>query len=156
MSNPNPNFKNIVGWWKGKKRPPITNIHRKNLSSAHKGQNPWNKGLKGYRAGVKHPWMPSGENHWHWRGGVTSENMKIRNCEEYRLWRNAVFARDRYTCIWCGKKSGNGKTTILHVDHIKPFALYPELRFAIDNGRTLCINCHRTTKTYAGKCRKKS
>lgn len=121
-----------------------------------KGLVPWNKGLKGYRAGVKHPWMAKGKDHYNWKGGITPENVKIRNSEEGRLWRNAVFARDRYTCIWCGAKCGNGKRVILHADHIKPFYLYPELRFAIDNGRTLCINCHKTTETYAGKCKRKN
>lgn len=79
-----------------------------------------------------------------WKGGITPKNTAIRNSKEYKLWRIAVFQRDNYTCIWCGNnKSGN-----LNADHIKPFSLFPELRFAIDNGRTLCIDCHKTTDSY--------
>ncbi|MFA6475728.1 MAG: HNH endonuclease [Patescibacteria group bacterium] len=85
-----------------------------------------------------------GENHYNWRGGITPQKKKIRNSLEYKLWRTAVFTRDNYTCIWCGDNSGGN----LEADHIKPFALYPELRFAIDNGRTLCKNCHRKTDTW--------
>jgi 5-methylcytosine-specific restriction endonuclease McrA len=83
------------------------------------------------------------ENNANWQGGITPIHAAIRNSKEYVLWRKAVFERDNHTCIWCGKRGGN-----LHADHIKPFAQYPELRFAIDNGRTLCIPCHRTTETY--------
>ena len=68
-----------------------------------------------------------------------------------RLWRKSVFERDNYTCVWCGAKNGNGKAIILQADHIKPFADYPELRFAIDNGRTLCIDCHKKTNDYGWK-----
>lgn len=92
-----------------------------------------------------------GKNHHSWKGGITSENEKIRKSFEYRLWRKAVFDRDNYMCIWCGAKSGNGKAIILQADHIKPFSLFPELRFAIDNGRTLCISCHKKTGTWGGK-----
>jgi len=96
-----------------------------------------------------------GENNCNWKGGITSQNRMIRTSLEYKIWRRAVFERDNYTCIWCGARSGNGKKIVLHADHIKPFAIFPELRFAIDNGRTLCIDCHKTTDTYAGKNNKK-
>lgn len=90
-----------------------------------------------------------GELNPRWKGGICyiNENDKIRKSVEYRLWRKAVFERDNYTCIWCGDNKGGN----LEADHIKPFAQYPELRFAIDNGRTLCKDCHRKTDTYAGK-----
>jgi hypothetical protein len=96
----------------------------------------------------KHQLGHSGAKHHNWKGGITPINKLIRHSLEYRLWREAVFKRDNYTCIWCGARSGKGKTVILHPDHIKQFAFYPELRFAIDNGRTLCIECHEKTDTY--------
>lgn len=90
-----------------------------------------------------------GERNWNYQGGVTEINYKIRHSFEYRLWREAVFERDKYTCVWCGDNKGGN----LNADHIKPFALYPELRFAIDNGRTLCVPCHKTTDTYGNQFR---
>jgi hypothetical protein len=113
-------------YWKGKKIPKEA---RENMSKARIGRF-------------------AGENSPSWKGGITSLNMKIRTSLEYKLWRTAVFERDNYTCIWCGAKSQKEKAVILHADHIKPFAHYPELRFAIDNGRTLCIDCHKKTSTY--------
>jgi hypothetical protein len=88
-----------------------------------------------------------GENHPNWKGGITPLRKKLYFSLEYKLWRKAVFERDNYTCIWCGIK-GSEKGGYLQVDHIKPWALFPELRFAIDNGRTLCRDCHRTTETW--------
>jgi len=80
-----------------------------------------------------------------WKGGLTKINAKIRNSIEYRLWKEAVFKRDDYKCVWCGSEEK------IEADHIKTFALYPELRFAIDNGRTLCNECHKTTDSYLNK-----
>jgi|ERR1035437_1186314 5-methylcytosine-specific restriction endonuclease McrA len=85
---------------------------------------------------------------WDKKGRKSPIHEQIRRSLEYKLWRTSVFERDNYTCIWCGARNGNGTTFILHADHIKPFAYYPELRFAIDNGRTLCRECHLTTDTY--------
>ena len=92
-----------------------------------------------------------GQNSHFWKGGITPFSMKIRMSLEYRLWRTAVFERDNYTCIWCGAKSGNGKRVVLNADHIKSFSQFPELRFAIDNGRTLCISCHYKTDNFGSK-----
>jgi hypothetical protein len=62
---------------------------------------------------------------------------------EYRLWREAVFKRDEYVCQSCQKRGGR-----LHADHIKGWALHPELRYELSNGRTLCVACHKVTPTY--------
>jgi hypothetical protein len=72
-----------------------------------------------------------------WRGGITPENLKIRLGVEYRLWREVIFARDDYTCQKCGQGGGQ-----LHPHHIFNFATYLDLRFAINNGITLCKKCH--------------
>lgn len=88
----------------------------------------------------------SGENNLKWRGGITPENVRIRTSIEYRLWREAVFARDNWTCQKCGQRGGN-----LFAHHIKSFSKFPETRFAIDNGDTLCIKCHEKTPNYKNK-----
>lgn len=79
---------------------------------------------------------------------------RIRYSKKMSDWRNAVFVRDNYTCQNCGIRNGNGHTVVLNADHIKPFAYYPELRFELSNGRTLCLDCHRKTPTWGN--RKKS
>lgn len=81
--------------------------------------------------------------HNSYRGGVASQNKIIRRSVEFKLWREAVFKRDDYTCQECGDRGNE-----LHPDHIKQFAYYPELRFEISNGRTLCAECHRRTPTW--------
>lgn len=73
-----------------------------------------------------------------WNGGVTSREERIRASVEYGLWRNAIWARDNWTCQKCKIRGG-----ILHAHHIKPFSKFPEIRLAIDNGTTLCVKCHR-------------
>ena len=123
-------------WNKGKH---LSSQHKKALSEA-KYKNPVR-----YWKGKHH--VLTGKRHWNWQGGINSTNDTIRKSLEYKLWRTAVFERDNYTCIWGGKEHGSK----LNADHIKPFAYFPELRFAIDNGRTLCANCHKTTDTYGGK-----
>ena len=67
------------------------------------------------------------------------ERQKIRQSLEYRLWQVAVYKRDDYTCRICGRKC-SAKQIVAH--HILSFNDFPELRFAINNGMTLCRSCH--------------
>ena len=93
----------------------------------------------------------SGKKSYLWKGGVTPKNEKIRHSLKYKMWRESVFSRDNFTCQFCGDKRGGN----LNADHIKPFAYYPELRFDINNGRTLCVDCHRKTDNYLWKGKRK-
>jgi hypothetical protein len=118
-----------------------------------KGFTPWNKGRPwpiemkqrisetNKRKGIepKTKFVGFGINHPRWKGGIYgTERHRIMGRREYKLWRTTVFERDRYTCTWCGQIGG-----VLNADHIIAFSEQPELRFAIDNGRTLCVSCHK-------------
>lgn len=90
--------------------------------------------------------------------GISSLVNIIRHCSQYKQWRDSVFQRDEFTCKFCytvGRK--------LNADHIKQFSLIlienniktfeqailcKEL-WDINNGRTLCLDCHTKTETFA-------
>ena len=97
---------------------------------------------KGKQKIVKNPHNKQGANNPNWRGGIQSTHLKIRASEEFKRWRNEVFKRDNWTCRNCGKRSNKNEYLRIEAHHIKPFAIFPELRFVIDNGKTLCKKCH--------------
>jgi hypothetical protein len=79
-----------------------------------------------------------------WKGGISPINKRIREGVEYKLWREAVFKRDNWTCQECKTRGGK-----LNAHHIKSFALFKEFRFDVNNGLTLCLSCHKKTDNYA-------
>ena len=141
------------GWMKGIKG--LQSWH--NISGLNSFRDtPWNKGKKC-------PQLAGANSHL-WRGGVTKTNKTIRNLFEYRIWRKTGFERDNYTCQVCGQRGGK-----LHFDHYpKSFAaiiienniqnieeaLKCQELWDIDNGRTLCVPCHKKTDNYGEKAKR--
>ena len=66
------------------------------------------------------------------------ERRGLRLSPELKRWRYDVFLRDEFACCHCGDDTGGN----LNAHHIRPFAKFPELRFDIRNGVTLCKGCH--------------
>jgi len=80
----------------------------------------------------------NGPSHPNWKGGTRTKNKKIRMSPEYKGWRHKVFERDCFTCQACGQSK-----CYIEAHHIKDFSSYPDLRFVVINGITLCSKCHR-------------
>jgi len=59
-----------------------------------------------------------------------------RSTSEYKAWRSAVLIRDEYKCRSCETRAD------LQVHHIVPWSKNRELRFDVENGKTLCAKCH--------------
>lgn len=85
----------------------------------------------------------TGPNSHRWKGGKTKINQILRGRADYDDWRETVFTRDCFTCQQCGARSQKGKSVYLHAHHIKGWADYPDLRYEVSNGMTLCVPCHR-------------
>lgn len=92
------------------------------------------------RKGYNHNSSHSGENHPNWKGGITPERTRVYFTEEYINWRTTIFKRDNYICQICNKGG------YIEAHHILPFISYPEKRYDLNNGMTLCRKCHDETK----------
>ena len=128
---------------------------RKNKPSGALGKTWKLNHIKKYRNKI-------GSNNPNWKGGKTKLSVQIRNSAEYSFWRMSVFKRDFFTCQHCGAKNKKGEKYIFDADHIYPFskilddynitsieeAISCEKLWDIENGRTLCRDCHKKTETW--------
>lgn len=145
----------------GKKYKPMSEEGKNNIRLAHLGYKPTEEQNRKISASLKALNLKRseeakqklreihmGEKNPMWKGGVTSENEILRKSSKFKTWREEVFKRDNYTCVICNTRASKGNRIELHPDHIKPFCLFPELRFDVNNGRTLCKSCHMKTDTW--------
>lgn len=73
----------------------------------------------------------TGEHNPNWKGGHSNRSAKQHK------WATDVISRDKATCQKCGATGVE-----LHAHHLKSFKDYPEQRWDLDNGLTLCHRCH--------------
>lgn len=79
--------------------------------------------------------MPKGTEHWNWQGGKSKEKDE-HDSFEYKQWRLNVYKRDEYKCVKCGSKEK------INAHHIFAWKYYPDKRYDVKNGMTLCEKCH--------------
>jgi len=116
-----------------------TNEAKEKLRLSRLGKpSPW-KGKKNSRTTARNlannP-AKKGDEHWNWKGGLTSQYHKEYRSAKYTQWREAVLQRDGNRCQSCGSSD-----SVLQVRRIRSYEKYPELRYELDNGRALCTEC---------------
>ena len=72
------------------------------------------------------------------RKEICFPNQQWRFTKQYEDWRKTVYERDLHTCQQCQKQNCK-----LNAHHIKDGINYPELRYIVENGITLCEKCHK-------------
>jgi hypothetical protein len=131
--------KNNGKYWVNKVRPDIS----KNMSIRNKELY-----SQGKIIGFKKCWQDDmnfmrGENNPRWISDRTKlKKRDKRNDPLYKEWRRNVCLRDGFVC----KINNKDCCKKLEVHHILRWADYPELRYDINNGITLCKNHHPRKK----------
>jgi hypothetical protein len=141
-----------IAWNKGTK-----GVCKSNGGSFKIGNIPWNKGIPVPKESIKKMrdglriWCEEGGYYPNWKGGISRAYKNGYYSIAYKRWRKEVFERDNYSCQECGAQSGIGKYGYLTPHHIKSFAKYPELRYEVSNGITLCEDCHSLVDKYRAR-----
>lgn len=119
-----------------------TELSKEKNRLAHLDKVAWNKGLTGYMAGSKHHWFGrnvSGSNSPSWKGGMKFWKKEDRRSDgAYQYWRAEVYKRDNFKCRILNTDCGGR----IEAHHILGWKSYPELRYELNNGITLCHAHH--------------
>lgn len=60
--------------------------------------------------------------------------------QEWKELRYRILRQYGFKCMACDRKRGEG--VVLHVDHIQPISIYPELALTESNLQVLCADCN--------------
>jgi len=120
-------------WMKGRKNTPFLLGHKK-VAEFRKGKT--YKEIYGERA-REEALKRKISNRNRWKNRKRSE-VRLKHNADYRYneWRKFVFERDNYICQKCKEKGR------LEAHHILSWKNYPELRYELNNGITLCLAHH--------------
>lgn len=84
-----------------------------------------------------------GENHPNYNPNLTDEqrikHRYVLGKHTYKAWRKRVYERDDYTCRACLKRGGGR----MNAHHLDGWNWCIERRYDVENGVTLCENCHK-------------
>lgn len=128
-------FSPKVAWNKGRKETRVVVLQRQ--SNSHFGKKHSLESREKIRL------ASLGEKNHNWKKDRTVIKRKDKRGEHsYVIWKNAVKSRDNNTCKLKSNECSHGR---LEAHHIFNHRNYPELRFIISNGITLCRFHHPLT-----------
>ena len=138
----NPNVKIISDEYTGAKK----NITCECLIDGNVWDSNWDKLCQGVGCPICGIRNNSGENHYHYNPNLTDEERekgRIILGKSMENWRQKVFKKDNYTCQCCRNRSSKNNKVILNAHHLNGYNWDKEHRVDVDNGVTLCEDCHK-------------
>lgn len=86
-----------------------------------------------------------GQAHPRWNPELADEDRKYARCPEHQAWSKQVLRRDKWRCVACGVGGS------VHAHHLRSYRLHPEIRSDLNNGATVCPDCHRAYHSHVGR-----
>jgi len=135
-----------------KKGTKLSDETKHKISESRMGERNWNFGKD-----------LTGKNSPAWKGGISKIDKLCRVMTEYKQWRTDIFIRDNWTCVLCGMNKcyvtvhhTKGFSKIIRENRIKNIldARACDEMWDLDNGITLCEECHSKTDNYRRKTTK--